>query len=77
MTGLTPIQSRIARAALAWSQAHLAELSGMDRRRIHRFEMGTRVYDHEIVAQHIRQLFESAGIEFRKDSISYQRELTN
>jgi transcriptional regulator with XRE-family HTH domain len=72
--GVTAFQCRVARAALSWSQEYLASITGIDRRRIHRFENNIRVYDHEIVAQHLRHLFEQAGIKFRRGGICYPPE---
>jgi ribosome-binding protein aMBF1 (putative translation factor) len=75
--GITPFQCRMARAALSWSQAHLATHCGVDRRRVHRFEMGARIYDSEAVSRQLRGLLEDAGISFRDDGISYPTEWTN
>lgn len=71
MIGVTPFQCRMARAALFWTHAYLAAQSGIDRRRLHRFETGVPIYDSEAVSAHLRALFESAGIEFREDGIGY------
>jgi hypothetical protein len=69
--GITPFQLRMARAALYWSHAHLATLSGIDRRRLHRFETGVPIYDSEAISRQLRGLFEGAGIGFRDDGIGY------
>ena len=74
---VTPFQMRIARAALFWTHAHLAALSGIDRRRLHRFEMGVTIRDSEAVAAKLRAIFEEAGIKFREDGISYPRAWTD
>jgi hypothetical protein len=74
---VTPFQAHMARAALFWTHAHLAAVSGIDRRRLHRFENGVTIKDSEAVAATLRMLFESAGIKFREDGISYPAQWTD
>jgi hypothetical protein len=76
MIGVTPFQCRIARAALYWTHAHLATISGIVRRRLHRFETGVPIYDSEAVSRQLRRLIEGAGIRFRDDGIDWPREWT-
>ena len=74
---VTPFQSHLARAALFWSHQHLAEISGIDRRRLPRFEMGTPIKDAEAVAVQLRTLFEGAGLKFRANGLDYPRAWTD
>ncbi len=76
-SGVTPFQCRMARAALYWTHAELAEHSGIDRRRLHRFETGVPISDPEAVARQLRLLFEGEGIKFRKDGMQYPAEWTH
>lgn len=75
--GVTPFQMHLARAALFWPLAHLEALSGIDRSRLNRFEMGTPIKDAEAVAAKLRTLFEGAGLKFRADGLDYPRAWTD
>lgn len=60
---MKPSQVRMARAALKWSLATLAEASGVHRNTISNFETG-RYGGSESAILAIRQALEEAGVEF-------------
>ncbi len=60
---MKPAQVRMARAALNWSLADLANASGVHRNTISNFETGRYAGSAESVAA-IRAALESAGVEF-------------
>ena len=60
---LTPLQSRLGRAALEWTQAELSEEAGVPLNTIVRFERGERVASEANVAA-LRQAMEAAGVMF-------------
>lgn len=59
---MTSQQCRMARAGLGWQLAHLADLSGVNRRTIIRFEHGQTVRSESVEA--LRQCFAAHGVEF-------------
>ncbi|TAD87007.1 MAG: XRE family transcriptional regulator [Alphaproteobacteria bacterium] len=63
---MTPIQSRMARAALNWSVRKLAESAGVGSMTVNRFEGGIAEPKPATIAR-IRATFEAAGVEFRDD----------
>ena len=65
MSILTSVQVRIARAALGWSVAHLANQSGVSARTINRIEVegGAKVATKANLKL-IRETLEAAGVEF-------------
>ena len=60
---MKPAQVRMARAALNWSLADLANAAGVHRNTISNFETGKFAGDQDKLAA-IRAALESAGIEF-------------
>ncbi|MFT0858694.1 helix-turn-helix domain-containing protein [Ancylobacter sp. G4_0304] len=59
---MTPIQSRMARAALGWGTRDLAQKANVSPDTIARLERGERLRAATVAA--IRITFEAAGIEF-------------
>ena len=64
---LTPLQSRLGRAALEWTQAELSEEAGVPLNTIVRFERGEGVASEADVAA-LRQAMEAAGVMFSSDA---------
>jgi transcriptional regulator with XRE-family HTH domain len=64
---LTPLQSRMGRAALEWTQAELSEEAGVPLNTIVRFERGEGVASEANVAA-LRQAMEAAGVMFSNDA---------
>ena len=60
---LTPLQSRMGRAALEWTQVELSEEAGVPLNTIVRFERGERVASEANVAA-LQQAMEVAGVIF-------------
>jgi len=60
---MTPLQLRMARAALEWTQAELAEEAGMPSNQIVRFERRGGIACEAHVAA-LRQVLEAAGVVF-------------
>jgi transcriptional regulator with XRE-family HTH domain len=63
VSNLTPLQSRMGRAALEWTQAELAEEAGVPLNTIVRFERGEVAASESNVAA-LRQAMEAAGVVF-------------
>ena len=63
---LTPLQSRMGRAALGWAQAELSEEAGVPLNTIVRFERDEGVASEANVAA-LRQAMEAAGVMFSSD----------
>jgi predicted transcriptional regulator len=63
---ITPVQMRMARAAVGWGIWKLAEKAGMTARTIARIESGSRARQSTLAA--IRSSLESAGIEFTEEN---------
>ena len=63
---LAPEQCRAARALLGWTQAKLAERTGLARKTIADFELNLRSF-HSRTLRDITSAFEQAGIEFTWD----------
>jgi transcriptional regulator with XRE-family HTH domain len=61
--GLTPAQSRMARAALQWSVEEAAEAASLSYRTILRFEKEQRGIQAELIAN-LRRAYEAAGVQF-------------
>lgn len=59
---MKPVQCRMARAALSWGVRDLAHKAGVSTQTVTRLERGDQLRPQTI--QTIRQVFESAGIEF-------------
>src|SRR4051794_4848149 len=70
---ITAAQCRMARAALRWDAAQLAEQAGVARMTVLRFEAGQTEPTRGTRAL-LRQAFEAAGIEFRPDGSLRLRE---
>ena len=64
---LTPLQSRMGRAALEWTQAELSEEGEVPLNTIVRFERGEGVASEANVAA-LRQAMEAAGVMFSSDA---------
>lgn len=60
---LTPVQSRMARAALQWSVNEAGAAAGMSYRTILRFEKEQRDIQAELIAD-LRRAYEAAGVRF-------------
>ncbi len=60
---LLPVQCRMARAALGWSLDQLADIAGVNRKTILRFEQGETI-PRDANVEAIRHAFEGAGIAF-------------
>ena len=65
-SSLTPLQSRMGRAALEWTQAELGEEAGVALDTIVRFERGGGAAS-EANAATLRQAMEAAGVMFSAD----------
>ena len=63
---LTPLQSRMGRAALEWTQAELGEEAGVPLNTIVRFERGEGLASEANVVA-LRQAMEAAGVMFSGD----------
>lgn len=61
--GLTPAQSRMARAALQWSLEQAAAAAGVSRRTVLRFENEHRDIQAELIAA-LRGAYQAAGVRF-------------
>jgi len=57
---MTPVQSRMARAALKWSLSDLADAAGVGRATAARFELGETVAPASVAA--MRSAFEAQGV---------------
>lgn len=68
---LTPSDCRMARAALLWSQAELAERSGISRVTVARFEQSEQLPGKAALTD-LRAIFERAGIVFADDEAGYR-----
>ena len=60
---ITPQQCRTARAAIGWSQAELAEATGISRPTVQDFEKGLR-RPHQSHITALRVTFENQGVRF-------------
>jgi transcriptional regulator with XRE-family HTH domain len=63
---LTPVQSRMARAALQWSVDEAGVAAGMSYRTILRFEKEQRDIQAELIAD-LRRAYEAAGVRFMEE----------
>lgn len=61
-TKISPIQSRMARAAIGWGVRDLARETGVSADTIARLERGEEL--KLVTLQRIRDVFEAAGVEF-------------
>ena len=69
---ITPMQSRMARAALGWSTTDLAEKAQVGPATVNRFETQARVPIPATLAA-IRRAFEAAGVVFSEHSVAEVR----
>jgi transcriptional regulator with XRE-family HTH domain len=60
---ISPVQARMARAALGWTLADLAERTQLKPNTVHNFERGEGRSRRSTLAT-IRRAFEDAGVEF-------------
>ncbi|HEV7660228.1 MAG TPA: helix-turn-helix transcriptional regulator [Allosphingosinicella sp.] len=65
---LTPVQSRMARAALHWSVDEAASAAGLSYRTILRFEKEQRDVQPDLIAD-LRRAYEAAGVRFIEEGI--------
>ncbi len=63
MAGITPLQARLARAALNLSLRDLADLTGLSRNTITRFELGQGAV-HSANTARLQDVFEQRGVVF-------------
>lgn len=73
MVPITPEQCRMARAGLSWSQAELAQRSGVAAATIASFEKGIRS-PYERTIRDLKSAFEAAGASFKDGSVSIKKD---
>ena len=71
---ITPLQCEIARKALCWSRADLAEAAGCGTASVGRFELNYADPDRSFTADRMQNAFESAGIVFIENGLQYPPE---
>lgn len=66
---MTPMFCRQARKAAKWSQERLADLAGLDRTTVSRYERGSTTRLQVDTASKLQAVFERAGFTFLADGI--------
>jgi transcriptional regulator with XRE-family HTH domain len=71
---VTPMFCRQARKAAKWSQERLADLAGLDRTTVSRYERGFTARLQADTASRLQAVFERAGFTFMADGVTWDKE---